>query len=449
MNRLYHGMAVLVIWVVGSSCGDPTGDLRGGPDRVAADPSALFLDQGETQNVIIRVLDEQGNEGASTVTNIMVSPADLATVTIDSSFLAGTDTTRNTQIPDPTRTQLVVTAGSRAAGFIEVTASGLKDTIPVRVLPVATEFDATFSNQVPALAEQVTVTAPAGFTFTDSSVVTFAGVANPIITARGGNTLTFLPSPNSSGVATITEVVPSYAPNLSLDFTTVDTIGVTPRIDTLLATYTTTTPPSSQPVTVTAPAGFRFQPAAVLTVAGVAAIVNSRAADSSSITFQVTPGTIGPVKIDSVIVSAVPQFPLSLPTRDSIVAGPLAPLAGTTSTGTAPNFNAPGVGGSLGIFDAPDFPANIDRYYKLTVAEAGDYVITTDWSIGSDVDQLICINDASCSAPDIQGATAAHPETATVTLPAGTSYIWIEDFGGDAAGASVTITIDHLAPAGP
>jgi hypothetical protein len=425
---------------------------------VTADPSALFVDQGETQNVVIRVLDDQGNELASTVTSLVVSPAGLVTVTIDSSLLAGTDTTGPAQIEEPTRTRLVVTGGSRAAGFIEVTASGLTDTIPVRVLPVATELDATFSNQAPALAEQVTVTPPAGFAFTDTSVVTFAGAPTPIITAvgAGGSSLTFLPGPNTSGKATITNVVPSYAPTLSLDFTTVDTIA-TPRIDTLLATFSTTTPASSQPVTMTAPAGFRFQPAAAVTVAGVAAIVNSRAADSSSITYQVAPGNVGPVKIDSVVVTAVPQFPLSLPTRDSIVAAPLAPLAGTGSTATAPNSNAPGAGGATAIFDVGAFTANDivgdcsascpskAQYYQLTVAEAGDYTVSLDWdNLATDLDGFLC-NDAACSAPELLGSGGDHPEATTFTaLAPGTYYIdaVLFDNIGPVPG-TVTITISR------
>jgi hypothetical protein len=352
----------------------------------------------------------------------------------------GTDTAGG-QIPTPTRTQLVVTGGARNAGTITVTAAGKTLDIPVRVVPVATEFDATFSNQAPALAEQVTLTAPAGFAFTDSSVVSFPGAPNPIITAlgAGGSSLTFLPAANTVGHATITNVVPAYAPGFSLEFTTVDTIA-TPIFDSLDAGFSTTTPASSQPVTMTAPAGFKFQPAAVITVGGVAAIVNSRAADSSSVTFQVAPSTVGPVVVDSVVLTALPQFPLSIAARDTIVAGPIAPLSGTASTATAPNTNAPAAGGGAAIFDAPDFAGSADRFYKLTVAEAGDYTITTDWNVGSDIDQYVC-NDAACSAPDVTAATGAHPESATYSLTPGTYYIWLNDFGADAVGTTITISI--------
>jgi hypothetical protein len=448
MNRLSLGMAVLVLSVAATSCGDPTGDLRGDVSKLVATPSAVTLDQGATQNVVVRAVDEQGNEVLAPVDGITVNPSNLVTVTIDSTFLAGTDTSGQAQIPDPTKTQLVVTGVERNAGTITVSAGGQTLDIPVRVIPVATEFDATFSNQAPALAEQVTLTPPAGFTFTDSSVVSFAGAPNPLVSvAPDGSSLTFLPAANTVGHATITNVVPAYAPGFRLQFTTVDTIA-TPIFDSLDATLTTTTPTAGQPVTLTAPAGFRFQPGAAITVAGIAAIVNSRATDSSSVTFQVQPGTVGAVKVDSAVISVLPEFPLSIAVRDTIVAGPVAPLGGTASAGTAPNTTAPDAGGSAAIFDLPDFTATVDHFYKLTVAEAGDYTITTDWSIGSDVDQIIC-NDAACSAPDFTAATGAKPESGTYTLTPGTYWILVEDFGGDAAGATVTITIDHAIPAGP
>jgi hypothetical protein len=441
MNRLYLGMAVLVLSVPTTSCGDPTADLRGNPEKLLATPSAVTLDQGATQNVVVRAVDEQGNDVVAPVDDINVNPPGLVTVAIDSNFLIGTDTTNPGLIPTPTRTQLVVTGVERNAGTVTVTAAGMTLDIPVRVVPVATEFEATFSNPSPALAETVTITAPAGFSFTDSSVVSFGGAPNPIITARApdGTSLTFLPAANTAGHATITHIVPAYAPGFSLQFTTVDTIA-TPFIDSLDAVFSTTTPASSQPVTMTAPAGFKFQPAAAVTVAGLDVIVNSRAADSSSITFQVPPGTVGAVKVDSTVLTVLPQFPLSLASRDTLVAGALAPLGGTADPATAPNTNAPAAGGGAAIFDAPDFAATIDHFYKLTLTEAGDYTITTDWSLGSDMDQILC-PDAACSVPDFSAATGAKPETATYTLAPGTYYILVEDYAGDAAGASITISI--------
>jgi hypothetical protein len=456
-------MAVLVLSVAAISCGDPTGDLRGGPDKLVATPSSITLDQGATQNVVVRAVDAQGNEVVAAVDGITVNPAGLATVTIDSSFLAGTDTTGQAQIPTPTKTQLVVTGVDRNAGTITVSAAGKSVDIPIRVVPVSTAFDATFSNQAPALAEPVVLTAPAGFAFTDSSLVTFSGAPNPIITALdpSGSSLTFLPAANTVGHATISHVVPSYAPGFSLEFTTVDTIA-TPVFDSLDAVFSTTTPASSQPVIMSAP-GFKFQPAAAIAVGGIPAIVNTLAADSSSITFQVPPGTIGAVTVDSVVIPVLPQFPLSLAARDTLVAAPLAALGGTTSTASPPNTDAPGLGFSAAIFDTGSFIGNDiigdcsascpskAQYYKLTITEPGDYTVSLDWDDpNTDLDGFLC-DDAACSAPQLLGSGGDHPEATSFTaLVAGTYYIdaILFDNIGPVPG-TVTITITHDVPAGP
>jgi hypothetical protein len=451
MNRLSLGTAVLVLSVAAASCGDPTGDLRGNVDKLVATPSAVTLDQGATQNVVVRAVDEQGNEVIAPVDAISVNPANLVTVTIDSSFLAGTDTTGQAQIPTPTKTQLVVTGVDRNAGTITVSAAGKTLDIPVRVVPVSTEFDATFSNQAPALAEQVTLTAPAGFTFTDSSVVSFPGAPNPLVSvAPDGTSLTFLPAANTVGHATITHVVPNYAPGFSLEFTTVDTIA-TPIFDSLDATLSTATPAANQAVLVTAPAGFKFQPAAAVTVGGIAAAVNSRAADSSSLSFQVAPGTTGAVQVDSVVLTQLPEFPLSIPTRDTIVVGAATPIGGTGSTGSAPNFNAPAAPGlEIGIWDTGTFTGaditgdggNGAQYYKLTVTTPGDYNFTLDAGLDadSDIDLVLCA-DAGCSAADFTGATLATSEAATITLTPGTYYMAAVLFGN--VPTTVTLSVSQ------
>lgn len=445
MNRLCHGTVVLVACVAALSCGDPTGDLRGSPTRVTSDPSTLFIDQGVTEGVTIRVLDEQGNELEAPVDNIAVAPAGMVTVAIDNTFLPGTDTTTPGAIP-ATRTRLNVTGAQLTAGTITVTAGGLDLAIPVRVLPVATEFDATFSNQAPVIGEPVTITAPAGFTFTDSSVVTFAA-DTPAVTAVAGNLLTILPGANVVGKATITNVVPGYAPGLSLDFTTVDTMA-TPR--GLPVVLSTTTPAQNQIVTMTAPAGFTFQPTATVSLGGLPGVVTSRAPDGSSLNFQVWPGKIDAAVIDSVLVTAVPGFPLSLPTFDTLTTAAAAPLAGNGATATGPVLPIPAVGASQATYDDATFTAaDISgdggvgaQYYKIVLGAPATLTITvaSDNAV-PDLDAVLC-SDAVCSAPDFSLASTAHDEGGTVLLPAGTTFLAVVNFDGGAADA-IAITISQ------
>ena len=101
--------------------------------------------------------------------------------------------------------------------------------------PVISSINVTFSNAAPGIGDPVTLTAPAGFTFTPAPVapatappgsgVSFGGRA-AIITARTATTITFVPLPGSTGVATITGVIPTAAPMFSLTLPTINTITV-------------------------------------------------------------------------------------------------------------------------------------------------------------------------------------------------------------------------------
>ena len=451
MTRLRIGPVVLAVCVAALSCGDPTSNLRNGAARIVADPTALFLAQGEKKAVTVRVLDEQGNELADPVQISSFDPA-LVDVTIDSTYLPGTDTTSPGPIPSATRTRMLITGVGRNSGVVVITAGDQTLNLPVRVLPVVSEFDATFSNQAPALGETVTLTAPAGFHFDPDSGLTFASGPLPInvSVAADGSSLTFLPGPNTSGSATIAGVIPTYAPTLRLSVTTIETLA-TPIVDTLDATFSPTRAPAqNQNVVVTAPAGFQFTPTAALSVNGQAPIIVSRAPDGSSITFLPQPGSAGSVKVDSILISALPQFPLSLPIRDTIATAPLGPVLGGETTASAAAIPLGLPGETAGFFDAGAFTgADITtdggdgaQYYKFTLGAAATVNITLDAVLADpsadDVDLVLC-SDAACSTPNLIGATGATPESATYTLAAGTYYIAAVLFGG--VPSQITITI--------
>jgi uncharacterized membrane protein len=221
-------------------------------------------------------------------------------------------------------------------------------------------------------------------------------------------------------------------------------------------TFSNTVPAQNEAVTVTAPAGFSFADVSAVVLGADSGVVVSHAEDGSSFTFIPRPtlDTV-PSKSRAIISGATSDLyssvPLTLPSVDSVTVSPAGPIAGTDAPATAPAIAAPGVGQSAAFFDKPDFAASADRFYRLDVAEAGDYTISTDWNVGSDVDMLLCINDATCAAPNAAAATANKPESSTYTLPAGTTYIWLNDFGPaadppgtSANGALISIKIIRL-----
>jgi hypothetical protein len=225
-------------------------------------------------------------------------------------------------------------------------------------------------------------------------------------------------------------------------------------------TFSNSAPAQNEVVTMTAPAGFSFGAGTDVVIGADTAVVVASAEDGSTVSFvgkptlDTVPGTL-PVTVVGALSDLVPSVPLSIPAVDSITVPVAVTIPGSEAGGTAPAITAPPVGATAAFFDRPDFVSTIDHFYRIDVAEAGDYTITVDWSVGSDIDLaigtapgVVPCTIADCSDAVFFAATAAHPESGTVTLAAGPNYLLVEDFGGDAAGALVTITVTHLAASG-
>jgi hypothetical protein len=208
------------------------------------------------------------------------------------------------------------------------------------------------------------------------------------------------------------------------------------------AEFSNATPAQNEAVTVTAP-GFTFLADAGVIAAGDTAVVVARAADGSSITFVPKPGAAGAPTLFNVSIDLVPGVPLSIPATAELTVPLAAAVGGTDDPATAPTVPTPAAGLGSVFYDVPDYASTIDHFYKLVVTEAGDYDITVDWSVGSDVDVAICPEPFSSATCNFFAATAAKPEAGTVTLTPGTYYILAEDFGEDAAGATIKITLAH------
>jgi hypothetical protein len=225
------------------------------------------------------------------------------------------------------------------------------------------------------------------------------------------------------------------------------------------AVFSTAAPALNEVVTITAPSGFKFAPTATVIFGADTAVVTTRAADSSSISFVPVPGAAAIAAtptVTGVLSDVAPSAPLTIPTADALTIPAVAALPGTAAPGSAPAIPIPAAGQTTATFDAPDFAATIDHFYKLNVTEAGDYTITVDWTIGNDVDAPVCIADPTCGSEDFVDPTVSgnKPESGTFTLPVGTSVLWVEDFGAiqdqfglppgtPAIGARLKITISH------
>jgi hypothetical protein len=227
MNRILRGAVVFAASALAWGCNTEPDIVTGGdPEQIVATPAIVFVDQGDEKEILLRLVDKQGSslDGPISVT----TSGAAAGVTVDSLF-------RPVYAPDGTlsantfNTELRLAVSGDALGVTTITVEAEGETlaIPVTVLPTAIE--AAVSDAAPDVGEPITITAPSGFTFGAESNASFAtgGEAELISAAADGSSITVLPQPGSSGTLTVSNVVPGYAPNLSLPFPIATEVAVT------------------------------------------------------------------------------------------------------------------------------------------------------------------------------------------------------------------------------
>jgi hypothetical protein len=438
-------MVPLLALLVAVGCsGDPTGSFRGETARIDAAPTQLFLQLGESKTVDVSAVDDQGNQISSVYEVTATGPG--ITVRRDSTFLPqyGNDSTL-TVPPQATVFRFVVTATGYGTTDFTVSANGKDVQIPVHV-GAESALDAQISNLNPALNEPVTITAPAGITFSPTSQVTLSDetAVQPftVSVAADGSSITFLPAPNIIDQALIvTDVVSASSPGHLFAPATVARI-TTPSITEFDGTVSSLAPNANQPVTVSLNNASVDLANAVVTVgADTAALVGATA---TSVTFLPKPGGTGLVFFSGVVIDSLPQFDLTLTNAitDTLHIGLAGTTAGTDAPGTAPSLAVPDSGFAAPFFDAADFTASADHFYKLVVTAAATYNISLNWDIGSDLDMFLCPSPGTITgACDFQAATGNQPEVGAFTLTPGTYYVVAEDFGGDAGVSNISITV--------
>jgi hypothetical protein len=342
---------------------------------------------------------------------------------------------------------------------------------------------AGLSTTTPALGAPVTLTLPPGLRVIPESLpsLTVAGsdVAPINVTVSpDSGTITFTPPPNADSVVTVAGVIPQRLAQCCTATRIIgtDTIAgygltlpttarvTTPVVAAVPSNVSDVAPDVNESVTLTStdPA-FTFGPGVSVLVGAAAGTVSS--ASASSLTFTAPPGATGVVTVGGVGLAG---FSLTLPSSAPpiTVSSTIPTLAGTGNFLTAPPVVTPQEGFSSQLFDLPPFNGAdiVDAYYRFVVTEEGVYTITMDWDIGDDVDMFVCpaagVATFDC---DFTAATAAHPEVADYALTPGTYYIVADDFAAydeaspgvpneetaPAVGATLSITIDHAAPAAP
>jgi hypothetical protein len=209
------------------------------------------------------------------------------------------------------------------------------------------------------------------------------------------------------------------------------------------ATFSNAAPVQNEVITVTAPAGFSFAAVSGVVVGGDTGVVVGHAVDGTSFTFVARPGldTLPATNVVTVIGATsglYPSVPLTLPSVDVMTVQPAAAIAGTGTQGSAPTFPAPVVGAVTAFFDKGTFTgADVigaggsgGQYYKIVVAEAGDYNISVGWDGATDLQAFVCPSaDPTCAASGFTlGSGTANPKASILTLTPDTYLLNVISF---------------------
>jgi hypothetical protein len=407
MNRVIRGTVVLAAALGAISCkGDPTGDLRNGVDHLIATPSALYIDNAGTENVVVEAVDEQGNRVASSFQLGTVGAG--ITVARDNSYNQVYDKNGNLVQPStPTRVQYNVTADLYTASQFVVSAGGKSITIPVRTTPAT--LDTPLSTTTPNIGDTVTVTAPAGLEFDPAnSEVTIGGTAAAII-SRSATAISFVPAPGSTGPVSVSEVTPTYAPVGPFEVPTNESITVPPLP---AFTFTPTTAGAvGDTITVTAPGAFRFSPTSAPTISGASVVNLGPSTDSLTLKFLIGPNADTSFSVSNMVVSGAPALGnFTLKSDPVFVNSPVVSNFVATISDATPAFNTPAVlTAGAGFKFLPGATVTVNGIDAPVVARAAD---------SSSISFLLYPVGGAAAAPVVNGVAFSTLTALSLTLPA-------------------------------
>jgi hypothetical protein len=435
MKRLLLGMAPTLVLLAGIGCkGDPTGDLQNGMDHLTATPSQMFLQPGESKTVIVSGFDAQGNPQPADY--VVTDPGTNITVKRDSTFLPDyvNDSTLQAPATAPTFRFIVTSTGYGATSFT-VTAQGKSVTVPVQNA-ATTVLDAQVSDTQPALGEVVTITLPAGVSFSPTTTVTLADTlaVQPfaVTIAPDNKSLTFLPPPNmTSAQLVISDVVSDAVPGAPFSPVTAQRF-TTPQLTLLNATISNLAPAALQQITVSIIGGATFDPSATFSIGNTDAVLLNLT--STVATLLPIPGTSGILTAHGVIPDSLPQYVLPLVSTDTVTAGALTPLVGTDDPATAPTITGPTTLNDVGSFDydncgaAAGFPCQV---YKLHVASASTFQFTLNGYNPADLGLYFLNPVTLAQLPQVcdNNGRASPPESCSLSFAAGDYIMGVVTFG--------------------
>jgi hypothetical protein len=333
MNRILRGAVFLAVTAALGACGtEPDQFADGTPDHIVAEPGVVFIARADSQNVRVRIVDQQGTALLMPISVTNVGPG--INVRADSAFRPIYHGDTLVFNPNTTELRLWVSTSALDNSSFTVNAGNLSLDIPVVVTPADDE-SLPFSTLTPALGEVVTVTASSAMLFTDSTKVVFGSTTlTPIEVAADGKSLQFNAAPDLLGPATFTNVTLDYNKHVVFSVAASDTMNSPSSVQEFA--FTKLDPGIGEAVTVTAPAGVHFTedtkisfdsagPDAHFTLIG----------DGSSISMTAGPGSVGPTTFSNMVRPDNPTFTFTLKSTDTLESAGVSTFLATADKASA------------------------------------------------------------------------------------------------------------------
>lgn len=211
MNRMIRLMSgVLVVAAVAACNNDSSIDLNGDsgdPTRIQATPQIMFINQGATKTLLLRLTDDANfatEVGPYTVSDVGPGLTVVWDSTYRPDYLSGKLANQRKQ----TQHRYTVTATQAVGTSFKVTNRGITQEITVKVIPTA--LPVTYST---VSGGKIDVSS-ADFTFDAATTFDFGGaVQSPLAISADGHTATVLAT---GGTPTITGAKASYMPTVGL-----------------------------------------------------------------------------------------------------------------------------------------------------------------------------------------------------------------------------------------
>lgn len=317
MKRILRGAVLLAVTAVLGACGTEPDQVKGGvADHIVADPGVVFISRADSQSVKIRLEDAQGTalHDPISISNVGAGINVRADSAFRPIFTNGDSLVFNT---NGTELRVWVSTSALANSSFTINAGGLTLDVPVVVTPGKDEGFA-FSTLAPALADVVTVTAPADLLFTaDTKVIFGLDSLTPIAVATDGKSLTFSVVPDLHGPATLSNVTLSYNTAVKFPVVASDTMNSPSGFQAF--TFSNLAPAPGEPITITPPAGLIFSDSSKATFDSLGLVpVLTVAPGGASMTLTASPNSVGPTTFTNMVSPTNALSPFSLKSTDTL-----------------------------------------------------------------------------------------------------------------------------------